>query len=306
MKNQYYIVAPCYNESNVINLFLKEIESKLRGSKFYFTIVIVDDASIDDSAKILSKFEFESSKFSLKVIRLEYNMGHQAAINTGLNYVNNFRNKLKGVIVMDSDGEDDPNAINELTSFNDFDIVLVVRGKRKEGRFFKLGYFAYKLLFRIVTGKRINFGNFSLISPEVLKCIHNQRFLHYPAFLSKQKFNIDKIVYNRQDRMNGKSKMSKKGLVFHGLLSMIEYSEEILFFLIKVFFVTFIISSIHGIYIIYSKFILKNAILGWASSVGASLIIICLLIINTIIIGLLLISIKKTIASKINAYEEIR
>ena len=306
MKEQYYIIAPCYNEEKIIETFLEELEVKLVDTKEFFTVIIVDDASLDSSPELLKNFRFSAPNFDLKVIRLNFNMGHQSAINIGLNYANRYRDDMKGVIVMDSDGEDDGNAIKELIKLEDFDIVFVSRGKRKEGIIFKIGYTLYKTLFRLIIGKSITFGNYSLISPKVLFSINNQHFSHYAAFLSKQKFNIEKIRFDRQSRIDGKSKMSHKSLVFHGLSSLIEYSEEILFFLIKFFLILFCVNVIIGAYVLYSKFILETAILGWASSVGSSILIICFLIMSTVIIGLLLLSIKKSMFFNVKSYEEIR
>jgi len=306
MSKKYFIIAPCYNEEDVIVRFLQDLEITLAKGNVEFTVVIVDDASLDSSQNLLNLFQFNNANFNLKVIRLNFNMGHQVAINIGLNYVSKFKDDIKGVIVMDSDGEDDCNAIMELIKLEDFDIVFVSRGKRKEGVLFKIGYFFYKRLFKIVVGKSITFGNYSLISPKVLLSIRNQQFSHYAAFLSKQKFKIEKIPFDRQKRIDGKSKMSHRNLVFHGLSSLIEYSEEILFFLIKFFLALFCINIIIGGYVLYTKFILKTAIEGWASSVGSSILIICFLIISTVIIGLLLLSIKKSIFYNRKSYEEIR
>ncbi|SFW56644.1 glycosyltransferase [Cellulophaga fucicola] len=306
MSKRYFIIAPCYNEEKVIERFLKDLETKLVKTDAEFTVVIVDDASLDLSLSILKGFRFSSESFTLKIIRLNFNMGHQAAINIGLNYVNKFKDDIEGVIVMDSDGEDDPNAIKELIKLKDFDIVFVSRGKRKEGLLFKVGYFFYKGLFKMVVGKSITFGNYSLINPNVLFSIHNQRFSHYAAFLSKQKFKINKVRFDRQHRIDGKSKMSHKNLVFHGLSSLIEYSEEILYFLIKFFFALICFNIVLGGYVLYSKFILHTAILGWASTIGSSILIICVLIISTVILGLLLLSIKRTIFNNIISYEEIK
>ena len=62
------------------------------------------------------------------------------------------------VIVIDCDGEDEPAAINELLKKREYEIVTVKRGKRSESFFFKLSYVFYKLIFRFITGKTIDFG----------------------------------------------------------------------------------------------------------------------------------------------------
>ena len=71
------------------------------------------------------------------------------------------------VLVMDGDGEDPPEAIPALLAQagdrKDFCIVAQ-RRKRTEKISFKLSYMVYKTVFRLVTGKQISFGNFSLTS----------------------------------------------------------------------------------------------------------------------------------------------
>ena len=305
MNKQFIILAPCYNESQVIKTFLDELELKLSSSDYSYFVLIVDDASTDSTLEILTKYKFNNVKFELKVIRLINNSGHQEAIRQGLNYAKKLDSDIRGLIVLDSDGEDDPSAINELIQLKDLDIAFVERGKRKEDISFKVGYFFYQLIFKLITGKKISFGNYSMISPMVLNAIADQHFFHYAGFLSKQKFKIKKIKYNRQKRLDGSSKMSYKNLVFHGLYSLIEYSEEILFTLIKAFLIIFSILFIYGNFVLYSKFISHMAISGWASSIISNLILSGLIIISTLIISLLLLSLKKIIIQKSIHYNEI-
>jgi hypothetical protein len=213
---------------------------------------------------------------------------------------------VNGVIIMDSDGEDDPTAILEIIKITNFDIVFVERGRRKENLYFRIGYFFYKLLFYIVTGNKISFGNYSAISPKVLHAVYNQQYFHFAGFLAKQRFSINKIKYDRKNRIDGKSKMNYRNLVFHGLYSLVEYSEEILFFLIKIFMIVLISLSGLAFYVVYSKFISRTAIHGWSSTIIFNLIISGLIIISTIILGLLLLSIKKSITQVNGKYHEIK
>ena len=236
MKDQYVIIAPCFNEEKVIESFLREIEIKLSNLDRFFTIIIVDDGSSDNTITKLKNFEFSSQKFNLKVISLLINFGHQNAIQQGLLYAKKLNLDAAGYIIMDSDGEDDPTAIKEFIQKNEeFEVVFISRGKRQEGLKFKLGYFFYKLIFRIICGKEINFGNYSILSPKVLEYIAGQDFFHYAAFISKQYYTIKKFTFDRQRRIDGQSKMVYNSLVLHGLKSLIEYSENLVYFLIKIF-----------------------------------------------------------------------
>jgi glycosyltransferase involved in cell wall biosynthesis len=302
----YIIIAPCFNEEQVIEQFLKDLQAKLGRTGTRFSVLLVDDSSTDQSLALLKRFAFEVPSMSLHVITLHTNMGHQEAIRQGLQYAYHHLVPADGIIVMDSDGEDDPSAIVKLLEIKTFDIVYVSRAKRQERWPFKVGYFFYRLLFRMVIGKTVSYGNYSMISPGVLRQIHQAHFLHYASFLSRLRVNIQSLPFDRQRRIDGKSKMNYQGLIFHGLMSLVEYSEELLFSLLKAF--AGIALGLFGwlCYILYAKFVSETAIAGWASSLGFSLIIVGLVIINTVILGLLLLSIKKTLVQKTAAYEKIR
>ncbi|MCG8475200.1 MAG: glycosyltransferase [Cytophagales bacterium] len=282
----------------MIHRFLDEIEIVLQACPCQYHLVVVDDASNDSTPEILKNYAFHSPNLSMDVLRLNYNMGHQEAIRQGLQFVHASAAATDGIIVMDSDGEDNPAAILRLSELEDFDIVFVERGKRQENRLFKIGYFFYKRLFRTITGQEISFGNFSMISPAVLRSIAQQPFIHYASFLSKQRFRSGKIRFDRRKRINGQSKMSYRSLVFHGLYSLIEYAEEMLFTLIRLFVGLFLLLAGFTGYVLYAKFISRKAILGWASTIISSLMVSSLIIVSTIIIGLLLLSIKKTLIQK--------
>ncbi len=294
----YLIIIPCYNEASGLKSFLSEIELILCKTEFYFTILIVDDCSLDNSAELIKSFEFNSFNLILKAISLKSNVGHQEAIRQGLAYAESNFNLENGIIIMDGDGEDDPNAILKLIEIEKYDIVFVERGKRYENMRFKLGYFIYRQLFNIITGKKISFGNYSMISVKLLKSIANQNFIHYPSFLYKQKCSIIKIKFDRRKRVHGNSKMNQKSLILHGLYSLIEFSEEVLYFLMRMTVLFLILDLTFGSYIIYSKYKAQTAILGWASSSMLGLIIITLILICTIILGLLLVSFKKILTQK--------
>ena len=302
----FAIVSPCYNEFNVITKFLDELQHILTPTGFNFIIIIVDDKSTDRSVEVLQLYKFESPEFTLKVISLDYNMGHQEAIRQGLIYANSLKAEFDNVVVMDSDGEDDPNAIVNMLQMDPCDIIFIERGKRKEALAFKMGYFFYKCIFRFLTGKSISFGNFSMISNDMLKSISNQNYFHYASFLSKKKVPIQKLKYDRRRRINGESKMNYQSLVFHGLYSIIEFGEEILFKFIKFLGSIFLGILCLLVYIIYSKFISKTAIPGWASFLTTSFVIMCLIITSTILLGLIMLSIKKIILQKSHSYVQIR
>ncbi|MFM7021357.1 MAG: glycosyltransferase [Flavobacteriales bacterium] len=304
MADRYVLVSPCFNEETVIAKFLTSIEEKLASSNRLFTVIVVDDCSSDSTVEILKNFRFRSANFELKLISLKYNVGHQNAIYQGLCYAQQF--EAKGYIVLDSDGEDDPDAIKQLIEIPKFDIVFVSRGKRKESWKFKLGYFFYKLLFKIICGNNINFGNYSMVNSRVLFAICNQRYFHYSAFLSKMRFSKQYIQFDRQKRIDGKSKMNYNNLIYHGLKSLIEYSEEVLSFFLKLFFFLVIVTVFIIGSILYKKLISHEAIEGWASTLTGIFFNSLLTIIGIVVLSLYLLSLKGKTNVNDNIRDEIK
>jgi len=75
--------------------------------------------------------------------------------------------------------------------------------------------------------------------------------------------------------------------------------------LIKLF--VLIIVALIGVtcYVIYSKYIAFTAISGWTSGVAGSLLISLLVIISTVILGLIMLSIKKITLQSTKNYDVI-
>jgi glycosyltransferase involved in cell wall biosynthesis len=299
---RFVIVTPCYNEEAVIKRFLTELEDVLATTSHEYTVVIVDDCSTDGTQMKLKESLFKAPSHRLRPIRLTFNCGHQGAIRQGLRYAERF--VADGYIVMDSDGEDDPAAIGRLTEKTGHDIVFVKRGKRSESLLFKAFYALYKALFRIISGNRIYFGNFSMISRRVLVSINRQEFVHYPAFLSKTRFPKTHIRVDRRKRIDGDSKMNFDSLVMHGLMSLIEYSEQLLFFFIRILLLMLVFLVAVVGYVAYERLIMQRAIVGWTSTMATNLLNGVLITTGIIVLGLLIVSQRRISSSRDDLFTE--
>jgi glycosyltransferase involved in cell wall biosynthesis len=294
------IITPCFNENTTVISFLKNIEQVVKQLPQYFEIVVVDDCSSDNTLSLLHEFKFEAPNIKLVTLELKFNVGHQTAIYQGLLYAQNA--DADKFIVMDSDGEDDPQAIVDLVKFNDFDIVNVARGRRKENLSFQASYYIYRFIFKIITGKVLNFGNYCMIKKKVLETCCHTSFIHFAAHLSKQKGTSTSIVYNRLKRIDGKSKMNLTSLVHHAFKSFVEYAEDLLMIFLKIFMFILIVFLGVGAIVLYKKFFTHEAILGWASTMMLSLFTIALICLGFFVIGILLLNM---IAQKNKNKEEI-
>jgi hypothetical protein len=100
--------------------------------------------------------------------------------------------------------------------------------------------------------------------------------------------------------------MNYKSLIFHGLFSIIEYSEELLFSFIRILFQLSILLFGVGLYALYSKFIALTAIPGWTSDMATGLFLAFIVMISTVVIGLFVISIKKILLLRNDNFKEIK
>lgn len=278
------IVLPCYNEEKGIITFLKTLDEALSQIKADFSVVVVDDGSTDNTVTLLKPFKFTSSNAIFHLLKMKFNAGHQIAIYNGLRFV--LDTPTENVIVMDSDGEDDPAALALLIEKRDFDIVEVKRGRRNESIAFKLLYLAYKLLFKLITGKSMNYGNYTMVKTQLLEQLRYDSFIHYPAYLLKLKGSRSHIRYDRAKRIEGKSKMGWHGLFIHSFKSLVEFGEQLLMLFLKLFVVLSAIITVLIFSVLYKK-IIGVAIVGWTSTVLIGLFSLAIISLGFFILGIL-------------------
>jgi glycosyltransferase involved in cell wall biosynthesis len=240
-------------------------------------IVAIDDGSTElaDTGALTSR---KGVLADIRLIRLACNLGHQRAIAVGLVEVSK-SDDIDAVVVMDSDGEDQPVAVARLIAVWDKhpgQIVLARRGQRSETILFKLFYSFYKLVFKIMTGQSFNSGNFCLLPQSALRSlIHNPAIWNnLAAAIARSRIPYAALEVDRGPRLAGKSRMSFVGLAIHGLSAISVYADIVLVRIIITACVLACIVLLGLIGVITVRLGTDWAIPGWASYVAASLTII--------------------------------
>ena len=217
MKN-FFIIIPVYNDWTNLNQLIKKIKLIAKNNSFKFNILVLNDFST-----IKTKINLKKNRHikKLDVLNMYKNLGSQRAIATALAYLSKYKKKIKqDIIIMDADGQDDPNVIKNLIQTfkkKKSDVVVVERTNRNEPLWFKFLYFFHKIILFLFTGNHINFGNFSLISFKKIGTIINKSDLWaaYPAAIVNNLNNIKKIQSERKKRYSGNSKMNLNKLFNH-------------------------------------------------------------------------------------------
>ncbi len=103
------IVIPAYNEGPSIHLILNKIKSVILLNNIEKEIIIVNDASKDDTEKAIQEFIKDNNELNVRYYKHETNKGKGAALHTGIS-------KATGeyLIIQDADLEYDPNEYNDL------------------------------------------------------------------------------------------------------------------------------------------------------------------------------------------------
>ena len=123
--HQIGFVLPNFNDWQSLQKLIELLDQKASYEHHYF---VVDDCSTIDINQSLWPKELLSK---VKILYLTSNHGHQKAIAVGLSYLNsiNFEGR---VIVMDSDGEDTPEGVEQLIAESDNVTDKIIFAKRKK------------------------------------------------------------------------------------------------------------------------------------------------------------------------------
>ena len=278
------IILPNYNDWRSLTVLTNELQDVMDALPGKWMILVVDDAS-----SIPCPLDWRPSR--VHCIRLLANQGHQAAIFFGLKWVREHWPNVERVVVMDSDGEDDPHAIPLLLEHPD-DVVFAKRGQRHENWQFQLGYRLYKVLFRMVTGQRMTVGNYAVMRTDVVHSLSDAGFAHFGAALLNWTGSKAYVTVNRRPRIEGQSSMNSHRLMYHGLRSLVENMESLVHWMLRMFVGVMLVVVALGSYALVSKFILRNAVPGWTSILGVGLCVAALVVFVGFVLGLVALSVR--------------
>lgn len=231
--NKNYILLPVFNDWRSLDKVLKILNNNSKKGKSVNHIIIINDAS---SSKISLNKNYNYFA-SIKILTLKKNVGSQKAIFFGLKYL---QKKLKKdnvtstISILDSDGEDNPRMIKKMIKIvikkkNYF--IFASRKKRTENNLLKTFNHIRLFITFILTGKYINFGNFSSFSSTLLNKIlsNNNLCLAFSAGVLKNYNKFYFVEIEKNKRFYGSSKVSFEFLITHALKIISVFYKEVFF-----------------------------------------------------------------------------
>ncbi len=213
---KFIILIPLYNDWKSVSKLLNEIDFQVGNWEAEVSVVIVNDASTEKRSGLDSNY----NKIKLiKILNMKENRVHQRCIAAGLKYI--CKNEdFDYVVVMDADGEDRPEELNDFynkAQENPMTTITGNRFKRSEGFVFKILYEIHKLLTLILTGKLIKFGNFTCLPKNHVKQLIGKPYLwnSYSSSVVRTISDRKFIPSTRGVRYVQPSKMNFPALIFH-------------------------------------------------------------------------------------------
>jgi len=270
------ILMPVYNDWRALSLLLPILDRELKAGGLNADIVLVDDGSTIAAPRDLpDRFEAIGA---IEVLSLRRNLGHQRAIAVGLSYIEAHRPPC-AVVVMDSDGEDNPKDVPRLVracaAAGGEKIVFAARIKRSEGWLFTFFYHLYRGLHFLLTGVQVRVGNFSIIPPAPLKRLVAVAELwnHYAAAVHKARLPMELVPTERAARLEGLPRMDLVSLVVHGLSAMAVFGDRIGVRLLIVVCAAMVGALAMLLAVLGIRFWTDLAIPGWATYVTGLLLV---------------------------------
>lgn len=226
------ILLPVLNDWAALALLLRRLDAVLAAAGVAADVLVADDGSTEDlpADRLAGPW---AAIGRVEVLRLRRNLGHQRAIAVGLAFLEAERDAAELVVVMDSDGEDDPADVPRLLERCEQSgrraMVFAERAKRSESPLFRVCYHAYRLVHRVLTGRAVRVGNFSVVPRRRLASlvVTSELWNHYAAAAFTSRQPIATVPTARARRLDGRSKMNFVGLVIHGLSAVSVYSDAI-------------------------------------------------------------------------------
>lgn len=281
------LIVPCFNESDVLEMFYNEVTPVMQSlGNVDYSFIFVNDGSSDNTLKILKSFAEKDSR--VKYISFSRNFGKEAAMLAGL------KNSTADFVgILDADLQHSPALIPEMlraVTEEGFDVAAAKRSDRKGENGLKsfLSEMFYKVANRL-TEVEIDPGaqDFRIMKRKVVLSIvsmaeHNRFTKGIFSFVG---FNTKWFAHENRERAAGETKWSIVKLFKYALDGILGFSNAPLKLSFWSGALSFAFGVLYGLVFVirriieHERFISVNLIIALICAVGG-LILICLGIIG--------------------------
>lgn len=265
------IVTPCYNESEVVQLFYNAVKPVLDTlPDLDYEIIFIDDGSIDDT--LLRLNEIASRDKTVRVCSLSRNFGHQIALTAGLDFA-----RGDAIILMDSDLQHPPSSIPELVAKwrEGYDVVSAVRENSQGASWLKdFTSNSFYFIFNLLSPTHVPKGaaDFCLLSRRVCDTLNNMPERHrlLRGMISWTGFKRALVPYVCAERVAGQSKYSLAKMVGLALDAVFSFSAQPLKLAFRMGLLMAVLGFSYLFWTVVSGLIHGSLVPGYASLIGVT------------------------------------
>lgn len=263
-KNFVSAVVYCCNDADRIGAFVKNLDETLAANFLKYEIVIVNDASDDDSTKPVKEYAHKvnegEKEHTITILNMSYRQGLETSMNAGLNLT-------IGDFVFEFDSVNDDYEWSLLMdvyrhSLTGYDIVSARSNKKP-----RLTSAVYYRLFNRYAHLQHTIGpeSFRILSRRAINRIHSitQSIPYRKAAYANCGLAIDTIIYKTSGKPNKKKYDDRRIVAVESLLLFTDVPFRTTMILALVMF---LISMSVGVYAVIYKF-LRNPVEGWTTTI---------------------------------------
>ncbi len=268
MRKTLTVIAPAYNEEEVIQEFYRELRSVLTGlaDRYESTILFVVDRCTDRTPDRLK--EIAGRDKTVRLLVLSSRFGHQMSLLAGIDHSDS-----DAVIMMDCDLQHPPSLIPDMLSLFEkgYDVVYSTREDSPQTHLFKrlsakIFYYTINKISKVPINE--NAADFRLVSRRVAEIFQKrirERNLFLRGLFSWVGFKSIGVPFQGQNRRAGKSKYTLSRMVQFGVGGVISFSKKPLQFAVYVGFIMALFGLAFAVVTFIQYFVYDDLPSGWAT-----------------------------------------
>lgn len=266
-------VIPCYRSENTLETVVNEIKNKMASMQQHeYEIILINDCSPDATFAVIQKLCGENHN----IIGLDNakNFGQHAALMAGFHFVSG-----DTVVCLDDDGQTPANEVDKLLEKieDGYDVVYAAYENKKHSTFRNIGSGINRKMTEILLGKPKElyissyFAAKRFVIDEMLK--YQNAYPYVIGLVLRTTKNICNVKVEHRDRMAGMSGYSFKKLIALWVNGFTSFSVMPLRVASYGGVFVAIMGFLYALYIIISKIVNPDRIIGWSSTIAIMLIL---------------------------------
>lgn len=259
-KNFASAVVYCYNDSETIGGFIENLDKTLSDNFLKYEIVVVNDASTDESVNIIKRYASHKEGKVISVLNMSHTQGLEASMNAGVDLaIGDF------VFEFDSacaDFEWSTLMKVYLQSLKGFDIVsaCVDKPMRMSSKLFYAVFNRYaKLPYRLET------ETFRILSRRAINRIHSitQNIPYRKAAYANCGLSITSIKYKPIENVSRNKQNGRAPLAVNSLILFTDVAYRVT---LALAFIMALTAVVMGVYALIYK-LMENPVEGWTTTI---------------------------------------